>query len=94
MLLTEIIWKTRFADKMAAKHRVSIWQVEEVLTEKAFVVRIARGRVAGEDVYEAFGQTHAGRYLVVFFIRKKNAALPISARDMTPSERRYYEKSR
>ena len=33
----------------------------------------------------------AGRYLVVFFISKpQNMALPISARDMTNSERRYY----
>lgn len=93
MVLSEIIWKTRFADKMAGKQHVSIWEVEEVLTEKAFVVRIARGRVKGEDVYEAFGQTHAGRYLVVFFIRKGTAALPISARNMTASERRYYAKN-
>jgi len=47
-----------------------------------------------EDVYEAFGQTQQGRYLVVFFIHKTGAALPISARDMTASERRYYEKHR
>ena len=35
------------------------------------------------------------RELVVFFIRKRrNAAMPISARDMTASERRYYEKKK
>jgi uncharacterized DUF497 family protein len=67
------------------------------------MLKVEKGRVKGEDVfalltdgfafrYEAFGQTSAGRYLVVFFIRKSEAALPISARDMTDSERRYYEK--
>ena len=56
--------------------------------------RAAQGQVEGEDVYAAYGQTDGGRYLVVFFIDKDdkddNAALPISARDMTPAERRFY----
>jgi uncharacterized DUF497 family protein len=39
----------------------------------------------------AYGQTQAGRYLIVIFIRKSHAAaLPISARDMTKTEQRYY----
>jgi uncharacterized DUF497 family protein len=49
--------------------------------------------VEGEDVYVAYGQTDAGRYLSIFFIRKHGtAALPISARDMTQAERRYYNE--
>jgi len=48
--------------------------------------------VKGEDLYVAYGQTHGGRYLIVFFIRKETPALPISARDMTDSERNYYER--
>jgi uncharacterized DUF497 family protein len=49
--------------------------------------------VKGEDLYAAYGQTSGGRHLIVFFIRKEQtAALPISARDMTDSERRYYER--
>ena len=52
-----------------------------------------RGHRAGEDVYGAFGQTEAGRYLVVFFVHKKDGrALVVSARDMTHSERRLYER--
>ena len=47
--------------------------------------------MSGEDLYVAYGQTAAGRYLVVFFILKyQTAALPISAREMTQAERRYY----
>jgi uncharacterized DUF497 family protein len=46
-------------------------------------------------VYAAYGQTRAGRYLVVFFIRKPQAgALPISAREMTSPERRYYNEQK
>jgi len=45
------------------------------------------------NVYVAFGQTDGGRYLVVFFILKKNRqALILSARDMTRAERRKYAK--
>jgi uncharacterized DUF497 family protein len=39
------------------------------------------------------GQTDSGRYLIVFFIHKKdNRALILSARDMTSAERKRYEK--
>ena len=63
-----------------------------MLFGKSFVVKIGRGRVRNEHVYEAFGQTHAGRYIVVFFINKANAVLPISARDMIDGERKYYRE--
>jgi len=93
MQLREIIWKNRFIDKIEAKHNVSMDEVEEILFEKPHVRRAQKGRVNGEDLYAAYGQTASGRHLIVFFIRKVNAiALPISARDMTDSERRYYER--
>jgi len=62
MQIRDVIWKEKFADKIADKHEVG---------------------------------TYEGRYLIVFFIHKHgNAALPISARDMTTSERRYYERQK
>jgi uncharacterized DUF497 family protein len=46
-------------------------------------------------VYAALGQTESGRYLIVFFILKQGAvALPISARDMTPRERKLYARQK
>jgi hypothetical protein len=90
--LYEIIWKDTFVVKLADRHGVTTDEVEDVLFSTPHVRRAERGRVKGEDLYAAYGQTEAGRYLVVFFIRKRQtAALPISARDMTLSERRYYE---
>lgn len=91
MRLTEVIWKVRFREKLLWKHHVTTDEAEDVLFGKPFIVKIAKGNVKNEDVYEAFGQTQEGRYLVVFFIHKTGAALPISARDMTRSERKYYE---
>ena len=92
MRLTDIIWKVQFREKIMAKHGVTTDEVEQVVFGRPYVVRIGRGRIGQEDLYEAFGQTRGGRYLVVFFIHKRGAALPITARVMTASERRYYEK--
>jgi uncharacterized DUF497 family protein len=95
MRLYEVIWKEVFVDKLEHKHRVMPDEVEQVLFSKPFIRRAEKGRVQGEDVYVAYGQTVAGRYLVVFFILKyQTAALPISARDMTQAERRYYAQQR
>ncbi len=93
MQLNEVIWKDYFVDKIEVKHGVSIDEVEEVLFSKPHVRRAQKGRVKGEDLYAAYGQTDSGRYLIVFFIRKEGAAaLPISARDMTDSEEKYYDR--
>jgi len=93
MQLHEIIWKDRFVEKLEVKHSVNTDEVEEVLFGNPHVRRAQKGRIKGEDLYAAYGQTEGGRYLIVFFIRKEQtAALPISARDMTDSERKYYEQ--
>mgnify|MGYP001024338224 CR=1 FL=1 len=95
MRITDIIWKERFVEKTAEKHGVSVAEVEEALLSRPVVRKMAKGRVRGEDVYAALAQTSSGRYLIVFFINKKRGiALPISARDMDPAERRYYATHR
>jgi uncharacterized DUF497 family protein len=89
--LHEVVWKDRFVEKIALKHNVTPGEVEEVLFAEPHVRFSAKGRVRDENLYVAYGQTAAGRYLVVFFIRKRSiAALPITARDMSRAERRYY----
>lgn len=91
MKLYDIIWKERFVEKIESKHQLNTAEVEQVLFTQPHIRRAQKGRVKGEDLYVAYGQTEAGRYVVVFFLHKNlHAALPISARDMTESERRYY----
>jgi len=91
--ITDIIWKERTVDKLAKKHGVSVSEAEEALLSKPVVRKIAKGSVRGEDVYAALGQIESGRHLIVLFINKKHGvALPISARDMTPSERKYHDR--
>lgn len=93
MRITDIIWKERSVAKLADKHDVSVIEVEEVLFSKPVVRKMARGHVRGEDVYAALGRVRNGRYLIVFFIdKKRGVAMPISARNMAPAERKYYAK--
>ena len=95
MRITDIIWKEVVVKKLIDKHGVSIPEAEEVLLSRPIVRRILKGRVRGEDVYASMAQIDSGRYLIVFFIDKKRGlALPISARDMNPAERKYYARFR
>ena len=80
MELYEVIWKTRFVEKLATKHGVDTDEVEQVLFGKPHVRHQERGQVPGEKFYVAYGQTESGRYLIVFFVLKDHSsAMPISA---------------
>jgi uncharacterized protein len=93
MRIKGIIWLEDIVDKLAVKHDVDLHEVREILKGRPLFRRMERGHRPGEDLYGAFGQTDAGRYLVVFFVLKKdNKALVISARDMSFAERRSYER--
>lgn len=95
MRITDIIWKERYVEKIAGKHGVSAGEVEEAILSGPVVRKMAKGHVHGEDVYAALAQISGGRYIIVFFIYKKRGmVLPISARDMDASERKYYAKHR
>lgn len=95
MNIYTVIWKDQFAEKLAVKHGVDIDEVEEILFTKPHIRLFEKGHIQGENLYAAYGQTQAGRYLIVFFVLKnRTSALPISARDMTQSERKYYDKQK
>ena len=93
MKISGIIWLPEIVEKISRKHRVQQGEVREVLKSSSHFRFVEKGHQKGENVYSGMGQTSAGRYLVVFFVRKKSRqALILSARDMTASERRRYEK--
>lgn len=92
MVIEEIIWFEAIVEKLAWKHHVLPIEVEETLAGHCRVFKKEKGKVEGEDLYNALGQTASGRYLSIFFIRKLNKnALIVTARDMTDQERRRYE---
>ena len=67
--------------------------MEEVFMNRPEIRYVESGERRGEDVYAALGQIFEGRYLLIYFILKRNrTALILSARDMDRQERRLYER--
>ena len=93
MKIDGVIWLRDIVDKLARKHGVDQYEVEEALNNRPKVRFVEKGERKGEDVYLALGQTDAGRYLAVFFVYKKTKeALILSARDMVDKERKQHGK--
>ena len=94
MRIEGIVWLRSVADKLAAKHGVETWEVEELLNNRPKFRFVEKRVRAGENVYAALGRTEGGRYLLVLFIYKRTRkALLISARKMAVNERRLYAKT-
>ena len=91
MNIEGVIWLANVVDKLAFKHHVEIHEVEQLFAGEPKFRYVEKGERESEDVYMALGQTDAGRYLTVLFLRKKTKeALVLSARDMAEKERKMY----
>ena len=77
------------AEKILAKHRITIDDIEASVRSPAQYVRKGRGN----DIYEILSRSLDG---VLVVLRKLSGARYrlITARSMTDSERRYYAKHR
>jgi uncharacterized DUF497 family protein len=93
MKIEGIIWLNQIVDKLAFKHQVETFEVEEALDGKPKFRFVEKGDRKNEDVYMALGQTEAGRYLTILFIYKQTKeALILSARKMANKERKMYDR--
>jgi len=93
MEIGDVIWVDKIIKKIETKHGVETWEVEEVLLSDPEFRRGPKGRRGGEDLYYALGQTDAGRFLFIVFIRKGgNKALVLTAREMSEREKRGYRR--
>jgi len=93
MRISGIIWLEDIVDKLDQKHAIQKHEVEEAFAGKVWFRLVEKGHRPGENLYSAFGQTETGRYVIVFFVHKRNGqALVVSARDMTETEGRTYER--
>ena len=91
--ISGLIWLAEIVDKLDWKHQVQQEEVREVFRRQPKYRFVEKGHRRGENVYVAQGRTEAGRYLNVFFVYKPNQrALILSARNMTPTEKRTYGK--
>ncbi len=91
MKITGFIWLEEIVQKLVWKHSVETEEAREIFLNNPKFRFIEKGHRKDENVYAAFGQTVAGRYLSCYFVYKNDRrALVLSARDMTDAERRRY----
>jgi len=79
-------WPPGIEDKIHARHGLEPEEVEE-----GFFYRGSRVRRVGER-YLLFSRTQAGRYIVVVYVQTGRIATVITARGMTPQERRLFRR--
>jgi uncharacterized DUF497 family protein len=91
--ISGLIWLAEIVDKLDWKHHVQQEEVREVFRRQPKYHFVEKGHRRGENVYVAQGRTEAGRYVNIFFVHKADQrALILSARSMTPAEKRAYGK--
>jgi hypothetical protein len=91
MRIEELYWR-RDRIEHIARHEVSVAEVEEAVLEdrRGRIHRIGPAkRNPDEMIYEHYGRTVDGRYLMVVLIYGgRGVAMPVTARDMEPGERK------
>lgn len=85
-------WDKGNLTKNREKHRVTPWECEQVFFNIPLVVADDAAHSSREPRYYVLGQTDAGRRLFLVFTIRKRQIRVISARDMSPKERRAYRE--
>ncbi len=90
--MLEFEWDAEKARANEQKHGVTFLEASEVFGDaQASSVRDPDHSLA-EERYLIFGVSRGGRYLVVAYTERDGRIRLISARQMTPRERRAYEQ--
>lgn len=95
--IRDLYWRPDRIEHIA-QHSVTPEEAEEAVFGDAggLLLRVGPAeRNPDETVYRYFGRTEAGRYLlVVLLYLGEGVAMPVTARDVTPSERRRFNERR
>ncbi len=98
----EVTVSSGVKEKLQAKHRIEIWEIEEVIYDDPHSFSMTY-----KECYFIYGQTFSGRYLLVLvrimsleevlklgFMKGTNLLKIITARDMNPTQRKTYNERR
>lgn len=87
LLITSIEWTPDAVRHIWERHRVTVLEVEEVCYADPWIRR------ARDDRYTVWGQTDAGRYLIVVVVYLGSGRVGVvTARDMNRAERRLFAR--
>ncbi len=84
-------WDKEKALTNSRKHSVTFFEAREVFGDELSLTVPDPDHSIGEDRYLIFGQSLSGRYIVVSYTERGSRIRLISAREMTPRERKAYE---
>ena len=85
-------WDPEKAASNLEKHAVSFDEASSVFDDPLFIDFYDPDHSMNEHRYLIIGQSAAGRLLIVSFTERNENVRLISARELTPSERRAYEE--
>ena len=85
-------WDESKADANKRKHGVTFSEATEVFGDELSSFVVDPNHSSGEERLLLFGRTESRKHLVVSFTERAEIVRIISARRMTPSERKAYEQ--
>jgi len=85
-------WDPAKAQANERKHGVSFYEASEVFGDDLSLSIPDPDNSEGENRYLIFGQSEGGGHLVVSYTERDTRIRIISARNMTPRERKAYEQ--
>jgi len=86
-------WDAGNSDKSWIKHGVSQAEAEQVFFNQPLILAVDRVHSRTEERLFVLGKTNAGRLLFEVFTIRGELIRVISARDMSESERRSFERT-
>ncbi len=86
-----IQWNRRKAEENINKHGVSFHEASTIFGDPLAEIQPDVAHSIAEERFLAFGTSEQGRMLVLVFTERGDTIRIISAREMTPRERRDYE---
>lgn len=92
--LTGFDWDEGNRDKNSHKHRVSIWECEQIFFNEPLIILEDIKHSASEQRMHALGRTDDDRELFIVFTIRDSLIRVISARDMHKKEHKFYEQAK
>lgn len=85
-------WGKKKAAENVAKHGVSFDEAKSVFDDPLYVDFYDPDHSIGEHRFIMLGESDQGRFLMVSYTERGDTIRLISARELTPAERRQYEQ--